>query len=59
MVVKQDMGVGHMGSLNVILTKYMRVLPDTIGLIVKMSQRGSPGAKDAHADATCQLEAIV
>jgi hypothetical protein len=54
--------VGHMDSLNVILTKYSRAFPDTklrLGLFVKVSQRGSPGVKDAITDATCQLEAIV
>jgi hypothetical protein len=39
MTVWQAMGVGHMDSLNVILTKYRRVFPDTklrLGLFVKV-----------------------
>ena len=62
MMVWQAMGVGHMDSLNVILTKYRHVLLDTnlrLGLFIKVPQSGSPGAKDAPTDVTCQLEAIV
>jgi hypothetical protein len=52
----------HMKSLNIILTKYRRVLPDTklgLELLDKVPQRGSAGVKDAPTDATRKLEVIV